>query len=68
MLGFKSLKYPVSPDPAAPDYYAQCRRYWEESRVWWDNWAGNFIRCLVLLLVVAAAVTLVILVPWLRVL
>jgi hypothetical protein len=63
VLGFKSLKYPASPDPGAPDYHAQYMRYWEESRVWWDNWAANFGRCMVLLLAAfftAVAVVLVI--------
>jgi hypothetical protein len=52
MIGFRSLKYPASPDPDAPDYHAQCRAYWQESRVWWANWAHNFGVCLGLLLVV----------------
>jgi hypothetical protein len=50
MIGFRSLKYPAAPDPATPDYHAQCARYWAESRVWWDNWSVNFGRCLILLL------------------
>jgi hypothetical protein len=29
---WRSLK---SPDPASADY-------WQESAVWWDNWAHNF--------------------------
>lgn len=56
MLGYRSLKYPAAPDPGAPDYHDQCARYWEESRTWWDNWAANFVRSLVLLLAAFAAV------------
>jgi hypothetical protein len=63
MLGFRSLKYPATPDPSAPDYHAQCMRYWAESRVWWDNWAANYACCMVLLLAaflaaIAAAVVI----------
>ena len=59
MLGFRSLKMPAVPDPGAPD--AEYRRYWAESRVWWDSWAANFARSMVLLLVVfAVAVVLLI--------
>lgn len=43
MLGWRSLKQPAMPDRALPDYDGQCRRFWEQSEVWWDNWAHNFV-------------------------
>ena len=57
MLGFRSLRMPAVPDPGAPD--AEYRRFWEESRVWWDSWAANFGRSMVLLLVAFLAAVII---------
>lgn len=62
ILGFRPLKHPAAPDPGAPDYDAQLRRYREESQAWWDNWEHNFVLSLKLLLAGGAATLIVVIV------